>query len=111
MKPLVKLILIQTKFKELKKIEVAETDITKSPKYRDELFNLIATLEAVDGKDKKGGEVETTLLDEEDEDLGEDEDGEFDDENDLDDEDDDEEDDEDDDDEEEEPKPKGKKKH
>ena len=46
--------------------------------YRNEIFKVLPSLESVDNKDKKGGDVETTFNDEDDEDFGE-EDGEFDD--------------------------------
>ena len=68
-----------SKINSLKKLEVLDNEITKNPNYRNELFKILASLESIDNKDKKGGSVETTLNDEDDEDFGE-EDGEFDDE-------------------------------
>lgn len=98
-----------SKLNNLKKLEVAENEFARKDKYRDEIFKALPALESVDNRDKKGGEVETTFHDEDDEDFGEDEDGEFDD-GDFDDEDEDIEDDDGDDDEEEEAKPTKKSK-
>ena len=67
-----------SKINSLKKIELAENEITKNANYRNEIFKVLPSLESVDNKDKKGGDVETTFNDEDDEDFGE-EDGEFDD--------------------------------
>ena len=57
-----------------------DNEITKNAKYREDLFKILPSLESIDGKDKKGGDVDTTFHDEDDEDddFGE-EDGELDD--------------------------------
>ena len=57
-----------SKINSLKKLEVLDNEITKNPNYRNELFKILASLESIDNKDKKGGSVETTLNDEDDED-------------------------------------------
>lgn len=58
------------------------TDAARKTTYRNDLFNLIASLTAVDNYDKKGGEVESTLYEDEDDEaefdeMDEDEEGEF----------------------------------
>ena len=99
--------------KELKKINVKGNPfMTKNPKYNNELFDMIKTLESVDSQDKKGNEVESSIYEEGEEEEDDEfiEDDEYDDdegEEYNDDEDD--EDDEDDDDEEEKPKKRQKK--
>ncbi len=70
---------VLSKLTNLKKLEVAENEFTRRDKYRDEIFKALPTLESVDNRDKKGGDVETTFHDEDDEDFAEDEDAEFDD--------------------------------
>jgi hypothetical protein len=107
----------------LKKLELQGTDAAKKSNYRDELFKTL-NLEVVDGLNKGGDEVDSTIYDEGDEDFDEEDfegnfpfkftlillnnlDGEFDEEE-FEDEEDYDEDDEDDD-EDEEPAPKGKK--
>lgn len=90
--------------KELKKINVKGNPfIEKNPKYNNELFDMIKTLESVDSQDKEGKEVESSIYEEgeeeeddeefiEDDEYDDDEGEEFnDDEDDEDDEDDDEE--------------------
>ena len=90
------------KLNNLKKLEVCDNEFTKNPNYRNDIFKVLPSLESIDNKDKKGGDVETTINDEDNEDFGE-EDGEFDDEE-FNDEDDEEDFEDEDDDEEEEPK-------
>lgn len=94
-----------SKLQSLKKVELQDTEPSQKTNYRQDLFKLLSSLESVDGKDKKGGDVESTINDEDDE--YDEEDAEF---NDEDFEDDDEEEDfEDDDDDDEEEQRKTKK--
>jgi hypothetical protein len=63
-------------------LEVAGTDVAGKGNHREELFKMIKGLEAIDGTDKDGNEVESTIYDEDEEgdfEEGDDE-GEFDDE-------------------------------
>ena len=102
--------------KELKKINVKGNPfMTKNPKYNNELFEMIKTLESVDSQDKKGNEVESSIYEEGEEEEDDEfiEDDEYDDdegEEYNDDDEDDEDDDEDDDDDDEEEKPKKRQK-
>ena len=102
--------------KELKKINVKGNPfMTKNPKYNNELFDMIKTLESVDSQDKKGNEVESSIYEEGEEEEDDEfiEDDEYDDdegEEYNDDDEDDEDDDEDDDDDDEEEKPKKRQK-
>ena len=101
--------------KELKKINVKGNPfMTKNPKYNNELFDMIITLESVDSQDKKGNEVESSIYEEGEEEEDDEEfieDDEYDDEEgeEYNDDEDDEDDDEDDDDDEE-GKPKKRQK-
>ena len=58
------------------------TDAAKKPSYKTDLFALIPALQVVDNTDKKGGEVESTVYEDEDDEaefdeMEEDEDAEF----------------------------------
>lgn len=62
----------------IQKIYLAGNPITKSnPNYREKLFELVPTLESIDGEDKNGNKVESTIYggEEDDEELEEGEDG------------------------------------
>ena len=88
-------------FASLKKLELLESDVTSKDTYRDELFKLLKDVDVIDKMNREGDEVDSTVLDEgeedfdddfeDDEDLEDDED--FEDGEDFDDEDDDDEDD------------------
>ena len=58
--------------KQLKNINVKGNPLVDTnPKYNNELFDMIKTLETVDSHDKEGKEVESSLYDEEDEEFDE----------------------------------------
>ena len=104
-----------TELSELKKINVTGNPfVDTNPKYNNELFDMIITLESVDSQDKKGNEVESSIYEEGEEEEDDEEfieDDEYDDEEgeEYNDDEDDEDDDEDDDDDEE-GKPKKRQK-
>jgi hypothetical protein len=51
----------------LKKLELADTDAAKKGNYREELFKMLKDLEVIDGLNKEGDEIDSTLYDEDDE--------------------------------------------
>ena len=63
---------------EIRKLELSGTPAASSANFREELFKNLKNLDVVDNQDKQGGEVDSTIYDEEgDEDLeGEDIEGE-----------------------------------
>ena len=57
----------------IKKINLEGNPLTKkNENYRKELFQMVPSLESIDGYDKDGNEVESTLYNEEDEEEGDD---------------------------------------
>merc|ERR1712004_615186 len=52
---------------QIKKIELKNTEASENSSYNNKLFDMIPSLISVDNLDKKGGEVETTLYEDEDE--------------------------------------------
>lgn len=99
-----------TAYASLKKLELLETDVTKKETYRDELFKLLKDVDIIDRMTRDGDEVDSTIYDEEGDEMEDDEDFEGDEDFEDDDFEDEEDDDFDDDEEEDAPKNKNGKK-
>jgi hypothetical protein len=56
----------------LKKLEIQNTDISKKANYKEELFKLL-NLEVIDGTNRTGEEVDSTIYDEGDDEFEDDE--------------------------------------
>jgi hypothetical protein len=56
-------------------LELKDTDASKKQNYKEELFKIIKGLEAIDGADKSGNEVDSTVYDDEDEEFDDGDDG------------------------------------